>query len=229
MQSCVFAQNFRDQLRQRMPFAFESVSKRAEFIYSNGSISKCYIEPIGLHGSTVQAFLAGILDHLPGILAITCPSVNSYHRMVENFWAGVYKCWGVDKKEAPLRLTTDTVSKCFNKVELEAIDSTANPHLALAVLIAAGLDGIERQLPLQPPTIGNPADLSEQDRIDCGIERLPASLPAALAALESDPVLCKTLGHRYLQVYLAVRRSEEDYFSKSKSFQDQVAMLLTRY
>jgi glutamine synthetase len=99
----------------------------------------------------------------------------------------------VDHKEAPLRVPTERQGAPTN-VELKASDASANPYLSLAGLIAAGIDGIERGLGLPEPVDYDPGQLSDAERAARRIERLPATLDAALAALERDPVLLTALG-----------------------------------
>jgi glutamine synthetase len=178
-------------------------------------------------GAEARAFVSGIHAHLPALLALTTPTPNSFRRQRPGAWAGVYRVWGFDHKEAPLRVPTERQGAPTN-VELKASDASANPYLALTGLIAAGLDGIERGLDLPPPVDFDPGQLSDADRAARGIDRLPATLDAALAALESDPVLLAALGDQLARAYLAVKRAESDALG-GLSLADEVARLAEAY
>lgn len=174
-----------------------------------------------------RAFVSGIHAHLPALLALTTPTPNSFRRLRPGAWAGVYRVWGYDHKEAPLRVPTERRGAPTN-VELKASDASANPYLGLAGLIAAGLDGIERGLDLPPPVDFDPGQLSETERAARGIERLPATLDAALAALENDPVLLGALGEPLARAYLAVKRAEFRELHELP-LADEVARLVEAY
>ena len=178
-------------------------------------------------GAEARAFVAGIHAHLPALLALTTPTPNSFRRQRPGAWAGVYRVWGYDHKEAPLRVPTERQGAPTN-VELKASDASANPYLSLAGLIAAGLDGIERRLELPPPVDFDPGQLSDAERAARGIERLPATLDAALAALEGDAVLLAALGPELARAYLAVKRAESAALS-GLSLADEVARLVEAY
>jgi glutamine synthetase len=157
-----------------------------------------------------RAFLAGVLEHLPGLCGLTAPSFNSYHRIVPQYWAGAFTCWGHDNREAPLRLPSLFwgMEEASTNVELKAGDASCNPYLALGGLIAAGLDGLERGLEPPEPIEVDPATIPDSEREARGIHRLPATQAEALDALEADPVLMTALGSVLAGSYLAVRRSE---------------------
>ena len=159
-----------------------------------------------------RAFAAGVLEHLPGLCGLTAPSFNSYHRIVPQTWAGAYRCWGHDNREAPVRVPSlfRGIEEASANVELKAADSSCNPYLALGGLIAAGLDGLERGLELPAPVEVDPATLEEDERP----ERLPATQEEALDALEADGVLSAALGETLIRSYLAVRRSEWTAYSQ---------------
>src|SRR5215470_11130954 len=88
-------------------------------------------------------FIGGILDHLPGLLAITCASYNSYHRLQPHFWASAYTAWGPDNREGAVRVASRFKSneEGSANAELKSADASCNPYLAMGALIAAGLDG----------------------------------------------------------------------------------------
>jgi glutamine synthetase len=162
-----------------------------------------------------RAFLAGVLEHLPGLCGLTAPSFNSYHRIVPQYWAGAFTCWGHDNREAPLRLPSVFwgMEEVTTNVELKAADASCNPYLAVGGLIAAGLDGLERGLEPPEPVEVDPATIPEDERERRGIRRLPTTQREALDALEADAVLTAALGSVLAGSYLAVRRSEWDAYS----------------
>jgi glutamine synthetase len=171
-----------------------------------------------------RAFVAGALEHLPGLCGLTAPSFNSYHRIVPQYWAGAYTCWGHDNREAPLRLPSVFwgQEEATTNVELKAGDASCNPYLALGGLIAAGLDGLERGLEPPEPVEVDPATIPEAERERRGIRRLPATQREALDTLEADTVLVGALGPVLARSYLAVRRSEWDAYSEGdEEFEQQ--------
>jgi glutamine synthetase len=170
------------------------------------------------------AFVAGVLEHLPGLCGLTAPSFNSYHRMVPQFWAGVFTCWGHDNREAPLRVPSvfSGMEEASTNVELKSADASCNPYLALGGLAVAGLDGIERGLRPPEPVEVDPVTIPEDERAARGILRLPATQQEALDALEADELLMEALGPELAGSYLAVRRSEwATYSTGDEAFEQQ--------
>jgi glutamine synthetase len=177
-----------------------------------------------LLSAEARAFLAGVLEHLPGLCGLTAPSFNSYHRIVPHYWAGAFTCWGHDNREAPIRVPSvfGGLEEASTNAELKAADSSCNPYLAVGGLIAAGLDGLERGLDLPPPVEVDPATIPEEERARRGIDRLPATQKDALDALEADAVLTDALGPVLTRSYLAVRRSEwTAYLAGDEAFEQQ--------
>jgi glutamine synthetase len=160
--------------------------------------------------ATARSFVAGVLEHLPGLCGLTAPSFNSYHRIIPQYWAGAFTCWGHDNREAPVRVPSLFwgSEEASTNVELKSADASCNPYLALGGLIAAGLDGLERDLEPPEPVEVDPATISEDERAERGIRRLPATQEEALDALAADDVLTVALGPTLTTSYLAVRRSE---------------------
>ena len=161
-------------------------------------------------------FIAGILDHLPALLALTCPSYNSYRRLQPHFWSSAFTAWGPDNREAAVRVPSKfkTDPSGSTNAELKASDSSSNPYLALGGLLAAGLDGVRRELLPGPPVLVDPATLSEAERAARGIKRYPTTLNEALDNLEADAVLMEALGPLLGRSFLAVKRLEWESFSK---------------
>ncbi len=157
-----------------------------------------------------RSFMAGVLAHLPALVAITCPSFNSYRRLQPQAWSSAFAIWGHDNREAAVRVASPFWSDVegSTNLELKAADSSCNPYLALGALLAAGLDGVARGLDPGAPVERDPATMGQAERSALGIRRLPASLDAALDALEGDALLLEALGPLLARSFLAVRRSE---------------------
>ena len=161
-------------------------------------------------------FVAGVLEHLPALLALTCPSVNSYRRLQPHFWSSAYTAWGPDNREGAVRIPSTFASDRAGSTnaELKACDASANPYLALGGLLAAGLDGVRRALEPPEPTMVDPGNYSDAERTARRIERFPATLAAALDRLERDAVLQEALGPLLARSFLAVKRAESEAFGK---------------
>ena len=158
-----------------------------------------------------------MLAHLPGLLALTCASVNSYRRLAPQTWSSAYTCYGMDNREAAVRICSPLLGDAGSSVnlELKPSDSSANPYLALGALIHAGLDGIRGKFDPGEAVNVDPATMPESDRARAGVHRLPASLNAALDALVTDQLLMDVLGPLRSTAYLAVKRSEAAHFAQS--------------
>jgi len=175
------------------------------------------------HLSTLaRQFIAGVLEHLPGLVALSCASVNSYRRLQPQMWSSAYTCWGPDNREAAVRIASPMAGDEAGSVnaELKACDHTANPYIALGALLAAGMDGMARELTLGEPMLVDPATLSEEERTRLGARRLPTSLGEALDALQADTVLTEALGPTLLSAILGVKRLEIGLFAaQDKDFE----------
>ena len=160
-------------------------------------------------------FIGGLLAHLPALTALTCGSANSYRRLAPQMWSSAYTVYGMDNREAAVRIASvlrgDPASSV--NLELKPSDSSANPYLALGAFIHAGLDGIRGKLDPGAAVNVDPATLNGTERERLGARRLPDSLDAALNALEADDLLMTVLGPLRSRAYLAVRRSEAADFA----------------
>jgi len=177
-----------------------------------------------------RAFVAGILTHLPALLAVTCPSVNSYMRLAPNMWSSAYTCWGLDNREAAVRVASPFKGRveASTNIEIKAVDGSANPYLALGVIVAAGLDGLRRGLDPGEPLQTNPHDMDETERQARGIRRYPTTLAEALSELEQDEVLLDALGAERAHEFIGVRRAEWDDLGHA-STERQIATHFRRY
>jgi glutamine synthetase len=153
-----------------------------------------------------------VLAHLPGLVALTCGTVNSYRRLAPQMWAGAFAGYGPDNREAALRICSPIGSLGSVNLELKPVDSTGNPYLALGAFIHAGLDGIRRSLSAGEPLLVDPAVLDSAERQRLSVAALPSSLGVALDALEADSFLMSVLGPLRSAAYLAVKRSELEHF-----------------
>jgi glutamine synthetase len=161
-----------------------------------------------------EAFAAGILASMPALTAITAPSVASYQRLQPRRWSGPWACWGRENREAALRFVTGMVGSREQAANLEvkAMDAAANPYLALGAIVAAGIDGLERELTLPEPVLEDPASLSASRRRARGIRQLPSSLGAAILELERSSLLREAMGDVLFDAFLATRRAERDAY-----------------
>ncbi len=181
-------------------------------LWSDGA--NAFVDPAGEFGLSAVGyhFIAGVLAHLPGLVALTCGSVNSYRRLAPSMWAGAFACFGPDNREAAVRVCSPIGAAGSVNLELKPSDSTGNPYLALGGFIHAGLDGIRRKLDPGTPLAVDPASLSSSERERLSVRRLPSSLGEALDALTADSVLMSALGPLRSTAYLAVKRSEVTHF-----------------
>jgi len=162
-----------------------------------------------------RQFVAGVAEHLPALTAFTTPNYNSFRRLRPSAWASATTAWGFDNKEAALRVCSPyhrREEQSLN-VEFKASDPSANPYLALGMLILAGIDGVERELDPGEPSEHDPAQLDEAARRRGKVRPLPSSMKEALDELGDDPVLLGGMNDLLARCYLSVRRSEEAAFS----------------
>jgi glutamine synthetase len=163
---------------------------------------------------TGMQFIAGVLDHLPALVALTCPSYNSYERLAPDAWAGATVSWGYDNRECAVRVASpfrDREAESTN-IELKACDPSCNPYLALGGLILAGLDGIRRRAAPPEPSRKNPTRMSAEEQARAGIRPLPASQREALGLLQADTVLFPALGDLLGRCIVATRGAESNAF-----------------
>ena len=154
------------------------------------------------------AFIAGLLRHVRGMAAITNPLVNSYKRLVPGYEAPCYLAWSASNRSALIRIPAARGQA--TRVELRCPDPTCNPYLALAVCLAAGLDGIEKGLTPPEEVTDNIFAMDEAARAAHGIESLPGTLKEAIDAMEADALVCETLGGHVTAQYIAGKKREWD-------------------
>src|SRR3954471_13191596 len=158
---------------------------------------------------TARAFIAGLLTHAPEITAVTNQWVNSYKRLWGGDEAPSYLTWGHNNRSALVRVPLYKPGKGQSaRVEYRAIDSAANPYLAYALLLAAGLKGIEEGYELPPEAEDNVWELSDSERRALGYTQLPSSLDHALSLMEDSELVAETLGEQVFNYVLLNKRRE---------------------
>lgn len=171
---------------------------------------------------TARHFISGILEHAPALTAITAPTTLSYKRLRPSMWASAYTCWGKDNREAIVRVPFTSVDnpEGATRIEFKPVDNTANPYLALLGLLAAGYDGVKRELELREPVEVDPEVLSETERQRRGIERLPETLGDSIEELADNDVLADAFGEALFNSYIDVKRTEwNEYNGKAMEWE----------
>jgi len=160
-----------------------------------------------------KQFIAGQLAHARGMAAILASLVNSYKRLVPGYEAPVYVSWARVNRSALIRVPQITPAKPKSvRIELRCPDPSANPYLAFAAMLKAGLDGIKRNLPLPPPIEENLYHLDEERRRESGITMLPGSLNEAIEELQHDTVIQQALGEHIYERFIEAKREEWDEY-----------------
>jgi glutamine synthetase len=154
-------------------------------------------------------FIAGLLQHAAEITAVTNQWVNSYKRLVAGGEAPPYAVWGSNNRSALVRVPMYKPTKGGSaRIEVRSPDSATNPYLCFALLLAAGLRGIEQELPLPPGAEDDVWSLSEQERRALGMTPLPTSLHEAITAMEGSELVAETLGEHVFDFFLRNKRAE---------------------
>lgn len=164
---------------------------------------------------TARHFIGGILEHAPALVALTAPSVSSYRRLRPHMWASSHTCWGFDNREALVRVPFAEHSdpEDTTRIEFKAGDNTANPYLALLGVVAAGMDGIDRELDPGKPVKTDPMELSESERENRDITRLPKTLGEAVNELESSTFFAEVFGEDLFESYVDVKQAQWNEFT----------------
>ncbi|WP_188201338.1 type I glutamate--ammonia ligase [Thermococcus camini] len=158
---------------------------------------------------TALHFIAGILKHAKALAAVTNPTVNSYKRLVPGYEAPVYISWGYRNRSTLIRVPAFWGNGA--RIEYRCPDPSANPYLAFAAVLMAGLDGIKRRLEPEAYTEANVYEMSSEERARLGIGTLPGSLGEALDELKRDRVVREALGGAYGNFVEYKEREWEDY------------------
>lgn len=179
-------------------------------LFSNGkNVFYDESDELGL-SKTARHYLAGILAHARGFAAITNPTVNSYKRLVPGYEAPCYIAWSCSNRSALIRIPA--ARKAATRVEVRCPDPMANPYLAIALMLEAGLDGIVNKIALPAEVKENIYHMSAEVRSEYGIDALPADLNEALIHLSNDEVLKAALGDHLFNAYTELKREEWDEY-----------------
>lgn len=171
----------------------------------------------GEASTVAQHFIAGVVRHMPALCALVAPSAVSYYRLGPHHWACGYASFGIQNREAAIRICPSPErdparkAKAFN-LELRAPDATASPYMVIGALVRAGLEGIREKLPLPHACDRDPSDYTDAERAKLGIKPLPSSLGEALQLLEQDAVAKAWLPKLMYDSYLGVKRKEIEMF-----------------
>ncbi|PRO65154.1 type I glutamate--ammonia ligase [Alkalicoccus urumqiensis] len=160
---------------------------------------------------TAMQFLAGILKHADAFTAITNPTVNSYKRLVPGYEAPCYIAWSMRNRSPLVRIPSSR--GLSTRIEVRSVDPAANPYLAMAALLAAGLDGVRHKLTPPAETNQNIYAMDEEERAAEGIEALPASLKEAIEALGKNDTIKNSLGTHVLEHFIESKEIEWDMFN----------------
>jgi glutamine synthetase len=164
---------------------------------------------------TCRHYIGGLLRHAKSFCAITNPLVNSYKRLVPGFEAPTAIAWSTRNRSPLVRVPA--ARGAMTRIELRMPDPSCNPYLALAVMLRAGLDGIEHELDPGPPVLKNIYRMSHRERRHLRIDELPANLSDALDHLQKSDLMEETLGDHILAHFLAAKRAEWDSYIRHVS------------
>ncbi len=167
-------------------------------------------DPDDEHGlsQTARYYIGGVIEHARGMTAVTNPTVNSYKRLVPEFEAPVYVAWSPRNRTALIRIPSPFRKKRTGDFEVRHPDPSANPYLAFAVVVAAGLDGIKRKLDPGDPINEDVTKMSKRKMRELDITRLPSTLDEALDAMEEDDVVRDALGDDLFEAFIEMKTKE---------------------
>ncbi|MGP4059919.1 type I glutamate--ammonia ligase [Halobacillus sp. H74] len=155
-------------------------------------------------------FTAGIIKHATNFTAVTNPTVNSYKRLVPGYEAPCYVAWSGQNRSPLVRVPTSR--GLSTRIEVRSVDPAANPYMAMAVLLAAGLDGVENKLEAPAPVDRNIYVMDKKEREAHGVKDLPATLYDALEELQQDPIMVEALGEHLFEHFIEAKEIEWDMF-----------------
>jgi glutamine synthetase len=181
-------------------------------LYSIAEQRNAFADPGAPYGlsDVAKSYMAGILEHARGMIAILAPLVNSYKRLIPGYEAPTYITWGRTNRSALIRVPMISPGKSVEgtRCEVRCPDPSSNTYLAFAAMIAAGLDGVERGLTLHEPVEESLFEMDATRIAEKGIGQLPGTLGEAIDELEQDAVICEALGDHVLSHYVSAKRSE---------------------
>ena len=185
-------------------------------LFSIADQRNAFADPANKYGLSdlARSYMAGILAHARAMIAILAPTVNSYKRLVPGYEAPTYITWGRTNRSALIRVPMISPGKSIEgtRAEVRCPDPSSNTYLAFAVMIAAGLDGVEKGLQLSEPVEESLFEMDAARVSERGIRELPGTLGEAMDELRSDPVICEALGEHVLEHYLEAKQAEWDEY-----------------
>ncbi len=184
------------------------------------STDKNGLSPIAYH------FIAGIMKHIKGITAVTNPLVNSYKRLVPEYEAPVYIAWSAHNRSPLIRVPA--ADEHAARVELRSPDPSANPYLSLALVLAAGLEGIREKIEPPAPVDGNIYEMSPAERKRKRVESLPGDLREAIEEMKKDKLIHAVLGKHIFEKYVEAKELEWLEY-KTKVSQWEIDNYLSKY
>ena len=188
-----------------------SLTRGGTPVFSGGS------EPADLTTDGAHA-IAGLVSGLPEGIAVLAGSVVSPDRLVPDHWSGAFSCWGVENREAAVRLLAATHGNPHGaNVEVKCIDGAANPYLAVGIVLGLAVDGIDHKRPLPPQVAVNPTALSDAEAQSAALRRLPDTLEGSFECFVDSTRVRQILGADLHDAVTAVRRYEMGVFSDGKA------------
>ncbi len=185
-------------------------------LYNVALSRNAFADPASKYGlsDVARSYMAGLLTHARGMIAVLAPLVNSYKRLVPGYEAPTYLTWGRINRSALIRVPMVSPGRSVEatRVELRCPDPSSNPYLAFAVMLAAGLDGIEKGLELPDPVEESLYEMDSSRIAERGIRQLPGTLGDAISELERDQVICEALGDHVLGHFVEAKRAEWDEY-----------------
>ena len=200
-----------------MPFAGSVGSGAHQHFSLSTSDGPLFSGGTGTAGMTEagESAVAGVIHGLPEAQGVLCGSIVSGLRMQPGNWAGAYACWGTENREAAVRFVKGGPGAARGgNVEVKVVDPSANPYFASATILGLALDGIQRNATLPVETTTDPAQLSDSDRMRAGIVRLAEAQSEAIAALDNSVRLRQILGDAAVDMVVAVRRHEQQFYGE---------------
>ncbi|SEP60137.1 type I glutamate--ammonia ligase [Piscibacillus halophilus] len=185
-------------------------------MHSNMSLFKgkenAFFDPNGEQelSETAYQFTAGIIKHAVSFTAVTNPTVNSYKRLVPGYEAPCYVAWSGQNRSPLIRVPSSR--GLSTRIEVRSVDPAANPYMAMSVMLAAGLDGIENKMEAPKPVDRNIYVMDKEERVANGVQDLPATLYDALQELKKDDVIKTALGEHLLEHFIESKEIEWDMF-----------------
>ena len=184
--------------------------------YSIEERRNAFADPENQYGLSelARSYMAGILAHARGMIAVLAPLVNSYKRLVPGYEAPTYLTWGRTNRSALIRVPKVSPGRSIEatRVEVRCPDPSSNTYLAFAVMLAAGLDGVEKGMTLADPVEESLYAMDATRIAEKGIKELPGTLGEALDELERDDVICEALGEHVLSRFVDAKRAEWDEY-----------------